>query len=155
MPTSQEALAGAGDGASALSSSSSARRSGDMADGDFLVETGVVLHRSRSGLCGNGTPPPAPAHAPRPGVLIRSSHFASGLAASSTSWVTGFSTSLLPIDLGLPHPPSPSPAASCLRLPPYWLWNTSLRLAMDREHPDLRSAAADVDDDFLPAVTPP
>lgn len=146
-PTSQEALAGAGDGASA---SSSSPWSGDITGGDFLRDTGVVLHRRRSGLCGNGTPPPA--HALRPGVLIRSSHLAAGPAASITSWVTGFSTSLLAIDLGLPQPEAAAAAAapcSCRRLLPYWLWITSLRLAMDSEHPNLRSDDAAAAADFL------
>uniref|UniRef100_A0A2P2QPN2 Zinc finger family protein n=1 Tax=Rhizophora mucronata TaxID=61149 RepID=A0A2P2QPN2_RHIMU len=46
-----------------------------------------------------------------------------------TSWVIGLRNSLLPMDLGLQL----GGFSMCLLLP----WMTSLRFAMDLEHPDL------------------
>lgn len=77
---------------------------------------------------------PASGWPPELNDVILSSHLE--FPARTTSWVIGFRNSLLPIDLGLQD----GGLSVCRLLP----WITSLRLAMDLEHPDLDDCFLDV-----------
>lgn len=126
------------------------RRSGDTS----RWERRAVLHRVRSGLSGAAPPmdqAASPGAEPVPDRRSTRREAAAGppAAASSTSCVAALRTSLLSIDIGLSQ-------RRGRRALPYWLWITSRRLEMEREHPDLGSIDGGGRNDFLsPLVLPP